>query len=346
MALRKIRPRLALLALAGGLAPTLITGPAGPGANASFASAGLASTGQAAGRTPGIDPGYIYAQLDYMVTHFQHREAGYLAGSAGHTGFARYWRQHMLSLLGPFGARARDYPFAVRGWLGRPATAPASDVEVTVPGLADPAQEVIIGCHYDAEADSTESANDDASGCAIELGVAKAMADYWRANHLGPARTLRFVLFDAEEQGIFGSYAYVNQIARGDLTGMSAMINEEQNGIAYPLRYLGKSSNPLMPLFAYVSPLTANRVYQLYRTTQRQRDVWDLEKRAQSAAFAAAKIGASCESVDAAARKAITVAYKEPPQYAFHQDPETKALIKLRAMFDALRQHPDAAYEE
>ncbi len=40
--------------------------------------------------------------------------------------------------------------------------------------------------------------------------------------------------------------------------------------------------------------------------TARQRSVWETEKRAQAAAFAAAKIGATCESVDAAARKVIT----------------------------------------
>jgi Xaa-Pro dipeptidase len=51
--------------------------------------------------------------------------------------------------------------------------------------------------------------------------------------------------------------------------------------------------------------------------TQRQRDMWDLEKRAQAAAFAAIKIGAPCESVDAAARKVLVDAgfgpgYKVP----------------------------------
>ena len=45
--------------------------------------------------------------------------------------------------------------------------------------------------------------------------------------------------------------------------------------------------------------------------------MWNLEKKAQAAAFAAAKIGATCESVDAAARKVITDAgfgpgYKVP----------------------------------
>jgi Xaa-Pro dipeptidase len=53
------------------------------------------------------------------------------------------------------------------------------------------------------------------------------------------------------------------------------------------------------------------------KPTARQIEIWNLEKRAQAAAFAAAKIGATCESVDAAARKVITDAgfgpdYKVP----------------------------------
>jgi Xaa-Pro dipeptidase len=45
--------------------------------------------------------------------------------------------------------------------------------------------------------------------------------------------------------------------------------------------------------------------------------VWNLEKEAQAAAFAAAQLGASCGQVDAAARKVITDAgfgpgYKVP----------------------------------
>ena len=53
------------------------------------------------------------------------------------------------------------------------------------------------------------------------------------------------------------------------------------------------------------------------RPTARQVEIWNLEKKAQAAAFAAARIGATCESVDAAARKVITDAgfgpgYKVP----------------------------------
>ena len=54
----------------------------------------------------------------------------------------------------------------------------------------------------------------------------------------------------------------------------------------------------------YVSDITRTTVYG--KPTQRQRDVWDVEKRAQSAALAAAQIGATCASVDAAARTVIT----------------------------------------
>jgi Xaa-Pro dipeptidase len=54
----------------------------------------------------------------------------------------------------------------------------------------------------------------------------------------------------------------------------------------------------------YQSDITRTTVFG--KPTQRQIDVWNLEKKAQAAAFAAAKIGATCESVDAAARKVIT----------------------------------------
>jgi Peptidase family M28/PKD domain len=267
--LRRITRSAGLLALScPALALALAAGSPSAGAGTGLGHAVTARP--PGGATPGIDPAYIYSQLDNL-TRFQHREAGYRAGSAGHSGFARYWERQMLRLLGPFGARAHTYRFPVRGWAGRPATAPAANVEVTVPGLTSPAQIVVIGCHYDGEADSTESAYDDGSGCAIELGVAKSMAAFWSEHHLYPARTLRFIIFDAEEQGLFGSYHYVSDIARNDLRNISLMINEEQNGIAYPLRYLGKSANPLMPFFAYLSPLSGNHVYPHYTTSPRQR---------------------------------------------------------------------------
>ena len=65
----------------------------------------------------------------------------------------------------------------------------------------------------------------------------------------------------------------------------------------------------------YQSDITRTVVFGV--PTKRQRDVWDIEKRAQTAAFEAIKVGATCESVDAAARKVIVDAgcgpgYKTP----------------------------------
>ncbi len=65
----------------------------------------------------------------------------------------------------------------------------------------------------------------------------------------------------------------------------------------------------------YASDIT--RTFVLGQPTQRQREIWNLEKKAQDAAFAAAKPGVACEVVDAAARKVITDAgfgpgYKVP----------------------------------
>ena len=251
---------LAALLLAG-MAPA-----GGVGAAAAHAN-GHAETRFPATDLPAVDPGYIYDQLAYMVTHFQRREAGYDNNLPvtvnGHDEFAAYWTQEMLSDLAGFGASARRDPFPIQGWRGRPAAVPAFNVEVTVPGETQAGQMVVIGCHYDAEASSTESANDDGSGCAIELGVARAMATYWRAHHVYPARTLRFVLFDAEEQGIYGSFHYLNATANGDAGAgnIVAMFNEEQNGIAYPLRFLGEASNPLLPFDIFLSPLSDNPLY-------------------------------------------------------------------------------------
>jgi Xaa-Pro aminopeptidase len=65
----------------------------------------------------------------------------------------------------------------------------------------------------------------------------------------------------------------------------------------------------------YQSDITRTTVFG--KPTPRQIEVWNLEKQAQAAGFAAAKIGAPCEAVDAAARKVITDAgfgpdYKVP----------------------------------
>ena len=68
-------------------------------------------------------------------------------------------------------------------------------------------------------------------------------------------------------------------------------------------------------MLGYASDITRTTVFGT--PSKRQADVWAVEKAAQTAAFKAAQVGATCESVDAAARKVITDAgfgpdYKVP----------------------------------
>jgi len=56
-------------------------------------------------------------------------------------------------------------------------------------------------------------------------------------------------------------------------------------------------------LHGYQSDITRTTVFG--RPSARQTEVWNLERRAQDAAFAAAQVGVPCEAVDAAARKVI-----------------------------------------
>ncbi len=71
-------------------------------------------------------------------------------------------------------------------------------------GSEHPEQVVVVGGHLDSW-DLAEGATDDGTGVATTLGAAEAIL------HAGqePRRTLRFVLFTGEEQGLLGSLAYV-----------------------------------------------------------------------------------------------------------------------------------------
>ncbi len=60
------------------------------------------------------------------------------------------------------------------------------------------------------------------------------------------------------------------------------------------------------PIDGYNSDIT--RSYVFGAPNARQRQIWDLEKQAQAAGFAAARLGARCEDVDAAARRVIEAA--------------------------------------
>jgi carboxypeptidase Q len=85
---------------------------------------------------------------------------------------------------------------------------PSENIIGEIEGAVHPEKVVIVGAHLDSW-DLGTGATDDGFGAAAVLGAAQALV---RAG-LRPARTLRFVLFTGEEEGLLGSRAYVRQHA-------------------------------------------------------------------------------------------------------------------------------------
>jgi Xaa-Pro dipeptidase len=81
------------------------------------------------------------------------------------------------------------------------------------------------------------------------------------------------------------------------------------HGVPYP-QTLKPGDMVLIDMGAHVHGYRSDitRTYVFGEPTPRQREIWNLEKRAQAAAFAAAKLGAPCEAVDAGARAEIAAA--------------------------------------
>jgi Xaa-Pro dipeptidase len=90
------------------------------------------------------------------------------------------------------------------------------------------------------------------------------------------------------------------------------------HGVPYP-QTLREGDMVLIDMGTYVQGYRSDitRTYVFGDPSPRQREIWNLEKRAQKAGFDAAKIGAPCEAIDAAARGVIEAAgfgpgYKVP----------------------------------
>lgn len=103
-------------------------------------------------------------------------------------------------------ATARTYLKAQLAGMGWTATEHAfsggANVVATIPATMGNGSEIILGAHFDTVM-SSPGANDNASGTAVVLAVARYLKDM-------PCRTapVTIVLFDLEETGLFGSRAF------------------------------------------------------------------------------------------------------------------------------------------
>jgi carboxypeptidase Q len=84
--------------------------------------------------------------------------------------------------------------------------AETANVVGEIRGREHPEEVFVVGAHLDSW-DLSEGATDNGTGSSSVLGAADAIARSGQR----PRRTIRFVLFTGEEQGLLGSYAYVAQ---------------------------------------------------------------------------------------------------------------------------------------
>ena len=87
-----------------------------------------------------------------------------------------------------------------------PGPVESANVVGEIRGRTNPEQVLVVGAHLDSW-DLSEGTTDNGTGSASVLGAAEAIVRSGQR----PQRTIRFVLFTGEEQGLLGSFAYVKQ---------------------------------------------------------------------------------------------------------------------------------------
>ncbi len=92
----------------------------------------------------------------------------------------------------------------------------------TLPGAS--AETIVLGGHYDSVS-AGPGAGDNASGTATLLELARVMGA-----QPPPQRTMVFIAFDAEELGLLGSRAYVENLSDAQLAATRAMLNFDMLG--------------------------------------------------------------------------------------------------------------------
>lgn len=100
-----------------------------------------------------------------------------------------------------------------------------SNVEATIHGIDENSDEIYVICaHYDTVEESP-GADDDGSGTAAVMTAAKVMSQYSFNN------TIKFVAFSGEEEGLYGSYYYVEE-ADNNNDNIMAALNADMIGYA------------------------------------------------------------------------------------------------------------------
>lgn len=123
----------------------------------------------------------------------------------------------------------------------------AYNVVGEIRGSKYPDELILVGAHFDGH-DIAQGAADDASGAVVVMDVARAMVPFKDM----VKRTVRFLLFGAEELGVTGSTCYLDQ-HKAELPKMTLMINCDGAGRALRHRFAVYGPSDLIPYFEAIS---------------------------------------------------------------------------------------------
>ena len=180
-----------------------------------------------------------YKELLRGLTRFGDREQGTERNSQ-----AIDWIEAQLQGWGYETGRIH-YEYTPRRAPEGTAPEPREEVYATLIGSTVPSEMYIIGAHMDGRGGG-EAANDDASGTALVMEIARVLA----SSDIRTARSIRFALWNNEETGLNGSRAYVEQ--RAPLQGIE---NPAGSGRYPEPKWLGMIQHDMM-MWDHGNPVT------------------------------------------------------------------------------------------
>jgi len=133
----------------------------------------------------------------------------------------------------------------------------AANVVGEIRGSDFPEQIIVVGGHLDSW-DLAEGATDNGCGAATTLGAAEAIV----RSGLKPKRTIRFVLFTGEEQGLVGSFAYVKEHQSEMANHLGDIILDDGQGAVTGID-VGGHDDVKIPVIAFARSLRAMGVTQV-----------------------------------------------------------------------------------
>lgn len=168
-----------------------------------------------------------YKDILYGLTQFGDREQGTPRNAA-----AIDWIEDQLQGWG-YETERVHYMYTPRG---SDTAEPREEVFATKIGSTRPDEMYIIGAHMDGRGGG-EAANDDGSGTALVMEIARVLA----SSEVETDRSIRFALWNNEETGLQGARAYVEQ--RAELQGIE---NPAGSGRYPEPRWMGMIQHDMM----------------------------------------------------------------------------------------------------